>query len=621
MAKYKIVKNGSQVGPDRISASNIFDSNNISLQNRLDNVGKVVARYNTGTLVATINGVEVRVPQEAMSVTITGTKFYNTLDTLIDSSDAFTEGQIVETKGFYALNDGGGSRFIIIASNKQLDTDDATLIKLQNGLYAQLMEPADGVINFRQFGAKSYEQDTGCDCREYLLKYLNFLNRTGRTYKLFIPGGVWQCSQTTLSREEGFYIYGENSESSLMPGKTLIVPMAGSSQSYVWQISGSHINIGKLQFTAKQEGFGYAKQMGISSASWGYSDATCTKMLYINNVQNSYFESLYFTFSQCCIDIANTQNTYFGFLNIRSSGGKYGNIRSVIVIGDNVEGVYFDYLNAEGIRGNVFYGYGTDVNAPTQFILNNLQMEATHPNSGTDPGYDHSISHWFIFNGKLGSQSRPCILSNVSISNLSSYYYADNTTYKTMGIFGHETNVPMGFIVGNAFALANESGPWFIYDTAKGASFTFNQPVSEKSSVFYLRDADMPLINTFNKKPNIIQAARCGERVSYKNGALSAHELVGSNNNNEYYTLHTLGNQGISFRFYHSEGEPTTINAVVEKYVNDQWTSAGTFTINCSNSIGWQIATIPNLNINIPLKIRIKGLPKYIDYFTNYEVV
>lgn len=97
----------------------------------------------------------------------------------------------------------------------------------------------------------------------------------------------------------------------------------------------------------------------------------------------------------------------------------------------------------------------------------------------------------------------------------------------------------------------------------------------------------MPLINTSNKRQGIIQAAWCGERVSYKNGSYSDHELVGSNNSDEYYTLNTLGNDGLTFRFYHSADEPTTITAVVEKYQNDQWTSAGTFNLTCSSTTGW----------------------------------
>jgi hypothetical protein len=96
-----------------------------------------------------------------------------------------------------------------------------------------------------------------------------------------------------------------------------------------------------------------------------YQDATCYRSIIIDGVTNSTFSSLYFTFMQNALDISNTTNTYFGFLNIRLAGGKFNNVRSVIRIGDNVEGVYFDYLNAEGIRGNVFYGYGTDINAPT----------------------------------------------------------------------------------------------------------------------------------------------------------------------------------------------------------------------------------------------------------------
>ena len=634
MGNFKILKQGETLYPSKVNAANIIDNLNVSLQNRLDNVGQITPTFNSGVTIATINGVDIKVPQEAMSVTITGTKFYTNFASLKSSTDSFEDGQILETKGYYTTNDGGGSRFLVFSSQDELVTDDATLVQLVDGHYAEIMLPASNVLNFRQFGARTSEQnidDSGVltDCKPYILKYLDYINRKNVISTLVIPGGIWQFSPTDLNSTVGFRIIGENTQSALMPGKTAIVPMSGATQNYVWKISGKNINIGQLNFTNQTAGLGSLFQMGATINNdvqqRTYQDATCYRSVIIDGVTDSTFSSLYFTLLQNALDISNTTNTYFGFLNIRQSGGKFNNVRSVIRLGDNIEGVYFDYLNAEHIRGNVFYGYGTDINAPTQFILNNLQMEGTHPNAGdtsiSDPGYNHNISHWFVFNGKLGSKTRPCMVTNISISNLSSFYSADSTSYKTMAIFGHETDVPMGFVIGNVFTIANESGPWFIYDKVKGASFTFNQPVFRYNSLFYLQDASMPLINTSNRRQGIIQAAWCGERVSYKNGSYSDHELVGSNNTDEYYVLNTLGNDGLTFRFYHSANESTTIIAVVEKYQNDQWTSAGTFNLTCSSTTGWQAATISNLNINIPLKIRIKGLPKYVDYFINYENV
>ena len=140
--------------------------------------------------------------------------------------------------------------------------------------------------------------------------------------------------------------------------------------------------------------------------------------------------------------------------------------------------MYIDYLNSEVISGNIFYGYGTDPDSITQFIMNDLQMESTHAttsNNISDPGYSHSIGHWFVFNGKLGSEDYPCILHSASISNLKCFHQFGGVDYKMMALFGHETNVPMGFIVGNVFINSIQStGPWYIYDTAPGAYFTFN---------------------------------------------------------------------------------------------------------------------------------------------------
>ena len=626
MAKFLKVtstQNGEEVFPSSIQTKYIFDENGLTLEERLESANSVIPEYTEGTTIATVGGTPIKVPYMSASQVINGTTIFNNVASLKASTDSFTEGQVIQTKGYYQINDGGQSKYIVTVD--QVAGDDATIIVLQDGHRAKIMDPSSGVFNFRQFGAKSYESDTSFDCHDSLIKYLNYIQTSGNLYSLYIPGGIWQFSSTDITTECN--IFGENSQASLVPGKTVIVPMSGGSQDYVFKVSGQCIRITNLFFTRQNYGISSVKQLGaLSGTTTGYTSATCPRMVVLENLEDGYFDGLYFGFASNCLDISNTKNTYIGYLNIRQCGGAIGGVRSIIRIGDNVQGLYIDYLNSEVISGNIFYGYGTDPNSITQFIMNDLQMESTHAttsNNISDPGYSHSIGHWFVFNGKLGSEDYPCILHSASISNLKCFHQYGGVDYKMMALFGHETSVPMGFIVGNVFISSIQStGPWYIYDTAPGAYFTFNQPVRSTVNGFYLNDANMPLIQSINKRNNIAPAAMAlASKVSYKSGAISSHGIVGSNNTDEYYQVYSLNGKGLNIRFYNKDGV-SSFTVSVQRQINGVWeTSWNNFPVTCSSTVSWQIVSIPCVTTGYPTIVRIKGLPKLIDYFVDYEEI
>lgn len=617
----RVLKDGEEIYPSSISTRNIFDSNGLNLEEKIDSINNVTAAFSEGTTIATVNGTAIKVPNMSASQVISGTTIFNTISAMKSSTRSFVEGEILETKGYYQINDGGHSKFMVVSN--QESGDDATIIVLNDGHRAKIMIPSSGVFNFRQFGAKSRELQNDFDCHDALIKYLNFIANEGVIYSLYIPGGVWQFSKTNITQECN--IFGDNSQASLVPGKTVIVPISGGTQDYIWKVSGQNTRIINLFFTRSPYGIGAIKQMGALTTQSGYTASSCPTALVLEDLEDGYFDGIYFGFCLNCLQISNTKNTYIGYLNIRQSGGSVGGKRSVIRIGDNVQGLYIDYLNAEVISGNVFYGYGSDANSITQFIMNDLQMEGTHAGTSTnisDPGYSHSIGHWFIFNGKLGSADNPCILHSASISNLKSYNQYDNVSYKSMALFGHETNVPMGFIVGNVFVSAiSGDGPWYIYDTQPGAYFVFNQPVRSTVDGFYLSDASMPLIQSIDRRDNIAPAAMAlASRVSYKSGAVSAHGICGSNDAANYYELYSLNGRGFNIRFYNKNGV-SKFTASYIKQINNSWgTTWQNVQVNCSTTVGWQVVSIPcGTDTNYPVKIRIKGLPKLIDYFVDYE--
>ena len=104
---------------------------------------------------------EVTLVRDKICSIASGTSIVNLTDSKIDVDLAFdtislmkassdtSNGQIVQTKGFDVINDGGGAYYEI--TNESLTPNEMTVIALNNGLYAKLM--VQSRMSVKQFGA------------------------------------------------------------------------------------------------------------------------------------------------------------------------------------------------------------------------------------------------------------------------------------------------------------------------------------------------------------------------------------------------------------------------------------------------------------------------------------
>ena len=101
-------------------------------------------------------------------------------------------GALVKTQGFYQSGDGGSSDYAIVDDISEDEVDEASIIALQNGLYARIL--IQDIIDVKQCGAKGNGVD---DDTEAIQKAINYAGKENSgTYRgenkiVYIPEGVF----------------------------------------------------------------------------------------------------------------------------------------------------------------------------------------------------------------------------------------------------------------------------------------------------------------------------------------------------------------------------------------------------------------------------------------------
>lgn len=363
---------------------------------------------------------------------ISGAVYFNTIAAM-KASPELKAGDIAITKGYYSANDGGGSMFRIITSStyatktwKQAISgeevpylDDATLIRLNNGLYADIIVPANMEVSFLQMGAESiysYKKSGTIysvqkDNKPYMMKWLAFCDRRMTTYNLFIPAGAYSFSDTWLLRNSvaassvGIRIRGECMQYNATA--TVIVPHY-TEQEYIFRVGyktkGNYTSstwipmrntvINNLCFgtyldVLNNSGYTLKYANGIGGTLDPADDATgyyryVTKgVLWLDSCPYSQFDGLYFQYvSGTCIRFTQCYESHFGYMNVRQSGRISANGYSYPLFYFNgpgpsdVSACYFYYFNFEQCYGHYFYGAAGLKNF-THCEINNIQIEGT----------------------------------------------------------------------------------------------------------------------------------------------------------------------------------------------------------------------------------------------------
>lgn len=122
------------------------------------------------------------------------------------ASNTLKAGALAKTLGFYTAGDGGGANYVITNDIDEDETDEASIIALQNELYAKLL--IKDYINIKWFGAKG---DGETDDTEALQKAINISS------KVVIPKGTFIVSKS-LTLKDSIIIQGVGESSIIKKG-------------------------------------------------------------------------------------------------------------------------------------------------------------------------------------------------------------------------------------------------------------------------------------------------------------------------------------------------------------------------------------------------------------------
>ena len=142
----------------------------------------------------------LKAANEAMiSVQSINIRTFNSIEEM-KASNTLKAGALAKTLGFYTAGDGGGANYVIVNSIGEEELDEATLISLQNSLYAKLL--IEDYVNVKWFGVKG---DGETDDTNALQLCFNYIKGGCVT----IPEGTYKTTEQ-LTADKGMKLFGYN---------------------------------------------------------------------------------------------------------------------------------------------------------------------------------------------------------------------------------------------------------------------------------------------------------------------------------------------------------------------------------------------------------------------------
>ncbi len=403
------------------------------------------------------------------------------------ASTNLKKGDVAITKGFYSAGDGGGSTYLVkgrldaslfVYDNRHnvegyaykltwqasagehttayLDT--ATLVRLGNPdveLYADLVVPASGEVNFLQLGARKKTAESHDDNMPYMVKWMAFLDRRATTYDLYLPEGAYAFSPTWLLRKgESFSALGisiRGPKMQLNASGARILPYR-KSQPYIFRLG--YLNgkqssfmrgcklcdLGFCTGTEAMIDMGFVPKYGSEITAREFRYVT-KAALWLDCCPYGQFDGLYFQHVKgTCMLLRRCFESHFGYTNVRMCGriDERGKAAPLFLFDppgpSDVSACYFYYFNFEGCCGTYFYGKPGLMNF-THCEFGDIQVEGSCPKQGgmdpikgtsssmkydSDPGYTPpkdmgKLYKWFIFGGSIGFHD--ISVQTISVSN------------------------------------------------------------------------------------------------------------------------------------------------------------------------------------------------------------
>lgn len=116
------------------------------------------------------------------------------------ASNTLKAGALAKTQGFYTAGDGGGANYVIVNSIGEEEPDEATLISLQNSLYAKLL--IEDYVNVKWFGVKGDDETDDTNALQLCFNYI-------KGGCVIIPEGTYKTTEQ-LTADKGMKLFGYN---------------------------------------------------------------------------------------------------------------------------------------------------------------------------------------------------------------------------------------------------------------------------------------------------------------------------------------------------------------------------------------------------------------------------
>ena len=255
-------------------------------------------------------------------------------------------GNLVETKGYYTSNDGGGAKYEIVDDNT-LTEDGAYIHELSNGLFARMIIEND-TINFKQLGAKP--NDDTYDNHQHYVQFENICNLLNKKLTLYIPAGTWYSSETQFTRIGGLQIVG-CTKCIISKGngaENTILKNISNSQEYYFKI-GNNSNETTIPLANLMTGY-YLDSLTIQGS---YNNAA----IVILGCEWSKIGHLFFRMIKKghCLNISSSWEWDVDYLEFRvieslDSAIYYSDVYTIPGVVPNCSAWYFNYLNFENMN-------------------------------------------------------------------------------------------------------------------------------------------------------------------------------------------------------------------------------------------------------------------------------
>ncbi len=278
---------------------------------------------------------------------------FENVDAMKDATNLI-DGTYAQTLGYYEINDGGSSLYVI-TDDDTLSVDDAFVIELDNGLKAKLIHT--DYVEVEKLGFKS---DNTFDCGshfEYIMAHNNTINHT---INLLFGNKTYYFSETLIYSNLYFNIYGKSNNLGNYERHTIFKPYQAN-QRFILKIGGTK------EFTTPESWLTYWKTNfiieGITFSDDNYpllqpSSPNAEKygLLCIEYFSGLILDINFTNTTSRCIYIKNCWEIHFKNLSCRAC--YYPVTSSAIYIDDvlddgssNTSAFFFDFIDIESING------------------------------------------------------------------------------------------------------------------------------------------------------------------------------------------------------------------------------------------------------------------------------